>query len=842
MEGKMDPDYGPYIVADSDWYEPLERCDDAASRFSLTERELPVDWERNQHGVWEVLTPASGPRLPDQGWKIHITATIDIAEETIEQAWAVCRRLNIPWKFLRSRRVTHILNSKYANRAASGKVITVYPRNAEELRVALTDLDAVLGGRPGPYVLSDRRWNRGPVSVRYGPFTLMWCELPDGSRVPALRDPLGNAVPDRRRPVFTVPEWADVPDFLAAGFATAVAEADDTLNGYTVLKALHFSNGGGVYLAEAPDGTEVVLKEARPHAGLDASGADAVDRLYNEWSALAAVGHLPFVPRPIEYFTAWEHHYLVMEHIQGESLGAWMGRDYPLTRHAPGERVRAVYTTLVLDYLRQVEAVVEALHNAGLAFGDLHPYNVLIRDDDTIALVDFELATAVDTERTTVLGAPGFIDPSLTSARDCDLYALGCCQLAALMPLTGLLQRTPAVLGHLIEMATSAFPTLPAAYVQRMAERLALSPNLRPHVPGRRTHAVPALTPPRTDALLRGICRAADTTRTDRLYPGDIAGHRDGAALGLAHGAPGVLLAHLSTGACVDPGHLAWLERAARQAPARTPLGLYDGLAGTAWLLHRLGHPLAGELIDRILSSRLPSSPGLFSGLTGIAHLLLDAGEPDAGLKVAAAVRDRVGERDVLDRPGLMYGWSGPAVLLARCARLTGDEEWAKAAATAVRADLKHARELDGTLQMRSSQRLLPYLAEGAAGVALAAMALPEAQATAIDVDGIVSGAARAAAVHTVVQAGLFNGRSGLAYFLSHASAHVPQALSWAEHQMRLLSLHVADHDGAQVLHGDQLLRLSTDLATGSAGALLAAQATKTSGARLLPGAHPTQG
>lgn len=843
MGGEVDPNYGPYIVADSNWYEPLERCDDAASRFSLTKREFPVEWKRSQQGVWEVLAPVGGQQLPQQGWKIHITATPDTAEEVIEQTWAVCRRLNLPWKFLRSRRIMTVLNSKYANRAASGKVVTVYPRDAEELHTALTELDAVLGGRPGPYILSDHRWNKGPVSVRYGAFALMWCELPDGSRVPALHDPQGNAVPDRRRPAFTVPEWAETPGFLTTSLAAAAAEdSAATLKGYTVLKALHFSNGGGVYLAKAPDGTQVVLKEARPHAGLDAAGADAVDRLRNEWSALKTVGHLPFVPRPIEYFTAWEHHYLAMEHIQGHSLSTWMGRDYPLTRHAPDERARAEYTARALDYLGQAEAAIETLHKAGMAFGDLHPHNILIRDDGTVALVDFEIATAVDTKRTTVLGAPGFVDLSLTNARDSDLYSLGCCQLTVFVPLTGLVQRTPEVIGHLIEMATTAFPTLPEAYIERMAERLALSPNVRPHLPGHRADAVPPLAPPRAAPLLRGISKSADTTRFDRLFPGDIAGHREGATLGLAYGTPGVFLAQLSAGSSVDPEHLAWLEHAARRAPARTPLGLYDGLAGTAWLLHRLGNPLGEELIDRILSSRLPSSPGLFNGLTGIAHLLLDAGMRDEGLKLAAAVRARIGDDGVLDRPGLMYGWSGPAVLLARCARLTGDEEWAEAAVTAVRADLKHARQLDGTLQMSSSQRLLPYLAEGSAGVALAAMALPDTQAAAIGAYDIVAGAAHATAVQTVSQGGLFNGRAGNIYFLSHAAARIRQARSWAENQLRLLSLHVADHDGGQALFGDQLLRLSIDLATGSAGVLLAMEAAKTPGARLLPGAHPDQG
>ena len=40
-------------------------------------------------------------------------------------------------------------------------------------------------------------------------------------------------------------------------------------------KALHFSNGGGVYLGrDTRTGEQIVLKEARPYAGLAADGAD----------------------------------------------------------------------------------------------------------------------------------------------------------------------------------------------------------------------------------------------------------------------------------------------------------------------------------------------------------------------------------------------------------------------------------------------------------------------------------------------------------------------------------------------------------------------------------------
>ncbi|WP_165372051.1 class III lanthionine synthetase LanKC [Streptomyces sp. L-9-10] len=870
----MDPRYEAYVIADSTWYEPLDRCDDSASRFALSAGELPAGWHREHQGVWEFLRPADSPALPEQGWKIHISATPDSAEKTVGAAWEICQRLGLPWKFLRSRRVVAAMNTKYANRAASGKAVTVYPRTPDELREAVTELDAALSGHPGPYVLSDYRWNDGPVSLRYGAFTLMWCELRDGTRVPALRHPQGHAVQDPRRPVFTVPEWAEIPDFLADRFATATTQGGDaTVGGYRVIKALHFSNGGGVYLAEDEQGEKVVLKEARPHAGLDAHGVDAVHRLHIERDILEKTAQLPFMPRLLDSFTSWEHHYLAMEYIEGETFSAWLGRDYPLTLHRPGDRARADFAALAVDLLDQVGTCLSTLHEAGIAFGDLHHRNILIRPDRTVALVDCELAVPVDSERTAGLGAPGFMDASITRARDADLFALGCCQLATLAPLTVLTVRNPEAVRTLVELAATAFPTLPAGFIDRMTEHLALSAALRPHLPpvdarsaaggepadgnradgnradgnadGERADAEaasPPLSPPSSGELLRGLVRSATVDRTDRLFPCDVSGYRPGAALGLAYGAPGVLLAQLSADTEPAPEHVEWLLQAVRRAPADTPPGLYDGLSGATWLLHRLGHPDVANAVDRILAGPLPASPGLFCGLSGIAHLLLDVGARTEALALASRVREQIGRAGALDRPGLMHGWSGPAVLLARCAEETGDAEWAEAAVSAVRCDLRHGRTMDGMLQMHSSNRLLPYLAEGSAGVAFAAMALPEAQAEAVGADDIVTGAARAGAVRVVIQGGLFSGRAGLAYFLSHAAARAPRWAGEADEQLTWLSLHLARHGDSLVLHGDQLMRLSTDLATGSAGALLALEAAKNPGRRLLPGAHPTYG
>ncbi|MGW3038942.1 class III lanthionine synthetase LanKC [Kitasatospora sp. NPDC001159] len=837
----MDAKYESYAIADPVWYDALDRCDDRDSRFAPGGGVLPEGWRSRTQGVWEVLAPPGGQAMPEQGWKVHVSATPDSAEETIETAWRICRRLGLPWKYLRSRLVVAVVNAKYADRSASGKAVTVYPRTAGELETVLAELDGALGGRPGPYVLSDLRWNEGPVSVRYGGFALMWCELPDGTRVPAVRDPDGRLVPDARRPRFTVPEWAGTPGFLTGRIAAAAAGAGASLGGYRVVRALHFSNAGGVYLAEDGDGRQVVIKEARPHAGLDASETDAVTRLLVERDVLERVGHLPFVPTLFEHFTSWEHHYLAMEYIPGESFSAWLGREYPLTRHRPDARTRADFAGLAAARLAQVEECVAALHREGVAFGDLHHRNIMIRPDGTVALIDFELATPLDTPRRATLGAPGFVDGAITDAREADLFALGCCQLAALVSLTALTRRNPAVVTRLLDLARESFPTLPAGFVQRMTGRLALSPSLRPHLTA---GSEPVGEPPTSTvaALLRGIERAATPEREDRLHPGDVAGLRPGGALGLAYGSSGVLLARHLAGAATDDAHLAWLAAAVRRAPADTPAGLYDGLAGAGWLFHRLGHPDAPRVVDRLLAGPLPESPGLYSGLTGVAHLLLEAGATDEALGLAAKAAGRIGEAGLLDRPGLLRGWSGPAVLFARCARLTGDAAWAEAAERAVRCDLRHGRLVDDMLQMHSSGRLLPYLAEGSAGVALAVLALPAAQAEALGADRVLEAAARAGAVRVVVQGGLFNGRAGLAYVLSRIADRLPHWRAEVREQLRLLELHLAPHRDGRVLHGDQLIRLSTDLATGSAGALLALEAAKSPGRCLLPGGHPSSG
>src|SRR5260370_9302072 len=136
--------------------------------------------------------------------------------------------------------------------------------------------------------------------------------------VPAIEGPAGDLVPDTRSWVCPVPPWVRMPDLrappLAARNSVTIAELP-----YNVEQALHFSNGGGVYAGvDKRTGERVILKEARPHAGLGADGSDAVARLRREHDFLRQLSGPGAAPDCRGDFEIGEHHLRAREFIGGQ--------------------------------------------------------------------------------------------------------------------------------------------------------------------------------------------------------------------------------------------------------------------------------------------------------------------------------------------------------------------------------------------------------------------------------------------------------------------------------------------------------------------------------------------
>jgi serine/threonine protein kinase len=83
-----------------------------------------------------------------------------------------------------------------------------------------------------------------------------------------------------------------------------------------------------------------------------------------------------------------------------------------------------------LHYTLSMAQALKVIHGAGVLHRDLKPPNVLLRDDDEVALIDFELARTLDGAPTGFLrGSPYYMSPehALGEMLDerSDFYSLG---------------------------------------------------------------------------------------------------------------------------------------------------------------------------------------------------------------------------------------------------------------------------------------------------------------------------------------------------------------------------------------------------------------------------------
>jgi eukaryotic-like serine/threonine-protein kinase len=200
----------------------------------------------------------------------------------------------------------------------------------------------------------------------------------------------------------------------------------ETIGNYVVIAKLGQGGMGEVYLARHPRiGRQVALKIL--HAELSADKR-VVERLFDEALATNLVKH----PGIVEIFDCGFHQdraYLIMERLEGESLGSRLGR---AGRLAPGE-ARAIAA--------QMAAPLGAAHQHGIVHRDLKPDNVFLLKQGppgvAVKILDFgiakltRLASPSHTDSKMLLGSPAYMSPEQCAGAKAvdartDIYALGC--------------------------------------------------------------------------------------------------------------------------------------------------------------------------------------------------------------------------------------------------------------------------------------------------------------------------------------------------------------------------------------------------------------------------------
>ncbi|MGQ0383909.1 MAG: protein kinase domain-containing protein [Gammaproteobacteria bacterium] len=230
---------------------------------------------------------------------------------------------------------------------------------------------------------------------------------------------------------------------------------DATIRGYRYSGQLAENPVSSVYLATSErSGEKIVLKVLHqpPDGG---TGEKTFDRFLREYQIAAGLEH-PNVARVHGFGAADDHAYIAMEYFPKGDLRA---------------RIKAgIEPARALAFLRQMAEALKALHAAGVLHRDLKPGNVMLRDDSSVALIDYGLSKqlALDASITgsgEIFGTPYYMSPEQGHGRDTDargdIYSLGIIFYEMLM------RRKPYVAGTPMQViykhAHSPLPELPAA-------------------------------------------------------------------------------------------------------------------------------------------------------------------------------------------------------------------------------------------------------------------------------------------------------------------------------------------------------------------------------------------
>ena len=234
------------------------------------------------------------------------------------------------------------------------------------------------------------------------------------------------------------------------------------IRGYRLIKKLNTTNHSGIYLAEREStGVQVVLKVLHQVPDV-VDSAGAFDRFLQEYELIAEIDH-PNVVHIHDLGVGDDHAHIAMEYLDGGDL-----------RH---KLKTGLNKSQAVSYLKQIASALARIHEVGILHRDLKPGNIMLRSDDSVALIDFGLAKRMRlrmelTDEGEIFGTPYYMSPEQGHAESVDhrsdIYSLG---IIFYEMLTGKKPfRADTAMGILYLHAKTPVPLLPP----RLAEYQAL--------------------------------------------------------------------------------------------------------------------------------------------------------------------------------------------------------------------------------------------------------------------------------------------------------------------------------------------------------------------------------
>jgi len=230
------------------------------------------------------------------------------------------------------------------------------------------------------------------------------------------------------------------------------------IKGYRFIRKLGATAYSGVYLAERESANKlVVLKVMRQMSGRDET-VGVFDRFLQEYETIAEMHH-PNIVEIYDLGVADDHAHIVMEYLDGGDLRRKIDSGIPKED--------------VVGYLRQIASALSAVHGQGVLHRDLKPGNIMLRKDESIALIDFGLAKRARleseiTDKGEIFGTPYYMSPEqghgIGVDERSDIYSLG---VIFYEMLTGKKPyKADSAMGIIYKHAHASIPVLPESLAQ----------------------------------------------------------------------------------------------------------------------------------------------------------------------------------------------------------------------------------------------------------------------------------------------------------------------------------------------------------------------------------------
>jgi serine/threonine protein kinase len=206
---------------------------------------------------------------------------------------------------------------------------------------------------------------------------------------------------------------------MSAGSKMAQDFAGCRLKAYRRIELIAKGSVSDLFLAESADVGGVVVLKVTPAVRKESGVDQSMERFLQEFEILRDVKH-PNVVQIYDLGVTDDHLYLAMEHFARGDL-----------RKRMSEGLTARQS---LTYARDLAMALQAIHEVGILHRDLKPGNVMLRDDGSVALIDFGLAKHVAlkmevTDKGLIFGTPHYMSPEQGHGKEIDsrsdIYSLG---------------------------------------------------------------------------------------------------------------------------------------------------------------------------------------------------------------------------------------------------------------------------------------------------------------------------------------------------------------------------------------------------------------------------------